>query len=131
MAVRILFYLTGFLLAGPLVCGGILICAGGGWLGIWALDPIDGTKGFLRGDQYAVCLALMVDGKVQAGALGCPNLPVDPANPDGEKGIMLSVERGRGATIVCSMSSLYHTRHLMALFRDLSPPLSVPEHRSK
>lgn len=78
----------------------MLICAGDGWLGIWALDPIDGTKGFLRGDQYAVCLALMVDGKVQAGALGCPNLPVDPANPDGEKGIMLSVERGKGATIV-------------------------------
>lgn len=93
-----------------------------GRLGIWALDPIDGTKGFLRGDQYAVCLALMVDGKVQAGALGCPNLPVDPANPDGEKGIMLSVERGRGATIVCSMSSLY-TWYLMAPFRDLSPPL--------
>lgn len=50
-----------------------------------------------------MCLALMVDGKVQVGALGCPNLPVDPTNPDGEKGIMLSVERGRGATIVCSM----------------------------
>ena len=27
----------------------------------WTLDPIDGTKGFLRGDQYAVALAL-VDG---------------------------------------------------------------------
>ena len=23
----------------------------------WVLDPIDGTKGFLRGDQYAVCIA--------------------------------------------------------------------------
>ena len=22
----------------------------------WVLDPIDGTKGFLRGDQYAICL---------------------------------------------------------------------------
>ncbi len=26
----------------------------------WVLDPIDGTKGFLRGDQYAVALALVV-----------------------------------------------------------------------
>lgn len=69
-------------------------------IGIWALDPIDGTKGFLRGGQYAVCLALMVDGKVQVGALGCPNLPVDPANPEGEKGVMISAERGKGATIV-------------------------------
>ncbi|RMY59450.1 hypothetical protein D0864_13217, partial [Hortaea werneckii] len=32
---------------------------------IWAIDPIDGTKGFLRGGQYAVCLALMVDGDVK------------------------------------------------------------------
>jgi len=35
----------------------------------WTLDPIDGTKGFLRGDQYAVALALVVDGKVQVGVL--------------------------------------------------------------
>lgn len=40
----------------------------------WALDPIDGTKGFLRGDQYAVALALVVKDKVQIGALACPNL---------------------------------------------------------
>jgi len=40
----------------------------------WALDPIDGTKGFLRGDQYAVALALVVKGEVQIGALACPNL---------------------------------------------------------
>ena len=51
--------------------------AGGAKGRIWALDPIDGTKGFLRGGQYAVCLALMVDGEVQVGVLGCPNLPVD------------------------------------------------------
>ncbi|RLV96473.1 hypothetical protein JA1_000012 [Spathaspora sp. JA1] len=41
----------------------------------WALDPIDGTKGFLRGDQFAVCLALIEDGKVVLGVIGCPNLP--------------------------------------------------------
>ena len=40
----------------------------------WTLDPIDGTKGFLRGDQYAVALALIVGGQVQLGVLGCPNL---------------------------------------------------------
>ncbi|CAK9440209.1 uncharacterized protein LODBEIA_P43090 [Lodderomyces beijingensis] len=40
----------------------------------WALDPIDGTKGFLRGDQFAVCLALIEDGKVVLGVIGCPNL---------------------------------------------------------
>jgi 3'(2'), 5'-bisphosphate nucleotidase len=40
----------------------------------WVLDPIDGTKGFLRGDQYVVALALVEDGIVQIGVLGCPNL---------------------------------------------------------
>jgi len=41
----------------------------------WTLDPIDGTKGFLRKEQYAVSLALIVDGKIAVGVLGCPNLP--------------------------------------------------------
>ncbi len=40
----------------------------------WTLDPIDGTKGFLRKEQYAVALALVVDGHVRLGVLGCPNL---------------------------------------------------------
>ena len=75
---------------------------------IWALDPIDGTKGFLRGGQYAVCLALMVDGDVKVGVLGCPNLPVDDAVPlwtdagvdqtDSEgKGVIFSAVAGQGA----------------------------------
>jgi len=40
----------------------------------WVLDPIDGTKGFLRGDQYAVAFSLVQDGQVRVAALGCPNL---------------------------------------------------------
>ena len=40
----------------------------------WTLDPIDGTKGFLRGEQYAVSLALIVGGRIEVGILGCPNL---------------------------------------------------------
>lgn len=47
----------------------------------WTLDPIDGTKGFLRGEQYAVSLAYIRDGKVLVGALGCPNLSLDFARP--------------------------------------------------
>ncbi|KAE9592927.1 hypothetical protein Lal_00029233 [Lupinus albus] len=42
----------------------------------WVLDPVDGTLGFVRGDQYAVALALIEDGKVVLGVLGCPNYPV-------------------------------------------------------
>jgi len=47
---------------------------GGGSGSFWVLDPIDGTKGFLRLDQYAVALALVSDGEPVLGLLGCPNL---------------------------------------------------------
>lgn len=49
--------------------------------GHWTLDPIDGTKGFLRGHQYAVCLAYIVGADPIVAALGCPNLPIDHAAP--------------------------------------------------
>ncbi|MFN2194795.1 MAG: 3'(2'),5'-bisphosphate nucleotidase [Anaerolineales bacterium] len=63
----------------------------------WTLDPIDGTKGFLRGDQYAVALALVSAGQVQIGALGCPNLSID-GQPDFDgPGSLLVAARGEGA----------------------------------
>ncbi len=40
----------------------------------WTLDPIDGTKGFLRQDQYAIALALIEGKEVKLGVLGCPAL---------------------------------------------------------
>ncbi|XP_010278343.1 PREDICTED: PAP-specific phosphatase HAL2-like [Nelumbo nucifera] len=42
----------------------------------WVLDPVDGTLGFVRGDQYAVALALIEDGEVVVGVVGCPNYPM-------------------------------------------------------
>ncbi|CAN1222037.1 Putative PAP-specific phosphatase, mitochondrial, partial [Linum grandiflorum] len=41
----------------------------------WVLDPIDGTKGFLKGcgALYVVGLALVVEGEIVAGIMGCPN----------------------------------------------------------
>jgi 3'(2'), 5'-bisphosphate nucleotidase len=51
---------------------------------VWCLDPIDGTKGFLRGKreggQYCVALALLENGIPTIGILGCPNLPVNPSD---------------------------------------------------
>ncbi len=44
----------------------------------WTIDPIDGTKGFLRKEQYAVALALIDRGQVVLGVLGCPNYAFDP-----------------------------------------------------
>ena len=56
----------------------------------WTLDPIDGTKGFLRGEQYAIALALIEQGEVLLGVLGCPNLP----NPDGTTGALFVATTG-------------------------------------
>ena len=56
----------------------------------WTLDPIDGTKGFLRGDQYAIALGLIEGGEVILGVLGCPNLP----NPDGSTGAIFAAVDG-------------------------------------
>ena len=62
----------------------------------WTLDPIDGTKGFLRGEQYAIALGLLDHGRVVLGVLGCPNLP----GPDGRPGCLLAATRGGGAQIL-------------------------------
>ncbi len=61
----------------------------------WTLDPIDGTKGFLRGDQYAVALAMVEDGDIKVGVLGCPALTIGDYN-----GVLLVAVRGEGATIM-------------------------------
>jgi 3'(2'), 5'-bisphosphate nucleotidase len=58
----------------------------------WTLDPLDGTKGFLRREHYAVALALIADGQVLLGALGCPRLNA----PDGSEGLLLTAARGEG-----------------------------------
>jgi 3'(2'), 5'-bisphosphate nucleotidase len=43
----------------------------------WTLDPIDGTKGFLRGEQFAIALALIEDGRVRLAVIGCPRLMIE------------------------------------------------------
>lgn len=67
----------------------------------WTLDPIDGTKGFLRKEQYAVALALIERGRVVLGVLGCPNLSPD-AGAQGKEGpgLLMVAVRGRGAQVL-------------------------------
>lgn len=61
----------------------------------WTLDPIDGTKGYLRGGQYAIALALVEDGRVALGALGCPDLGAD-CQPAPGVGALVVAQRGAG-----------------------------------
>ncbi|KAL2610590.1 hypothetical protein R1flu_029163 [Riccia fluitans] len=71
----------------------------------WVLDPIDGTRGFVRGDQYAVALGLLENGKVVAGVLGCPNLPLASIGPNGavssdkSTGCLFAASKGAGTTM--------------------------------
>jgi HAL2 family 3'(2'),5'-bisphosphate nucleotidase len=63
----------------------------------WTVDPIDGTKGFLRGEQYAIALALVEDGQVVLGVLGCPNFPLNYDRPEDGKGCLFAAVKGKGA----------------------------------
>ncbi len=52
------------------VAAGCLTAAGGRF---WLVDPLDGTREFAAGrDEFAVCVGLVVDGRVVLGAVGAP-----------------------------------------------------------
>ena len=78
----------------------------------WTLDPIDGTKGFLRHDQYAIALAYIVEGVVQLGVLGCPNLPyrLDAAEP--ERGCLFVAIRDEGTHLYTKTGELLKQVHI-------------------
>ncbi|MFA6600433.1 MAG: inositol monophosphatase family protein [Candidatus Omnitrophota bacterium] len=99
----------------------------------WTLDPIDGTAGFLRGEQYAVALALIVKGEVQLSVLGCPHLR-DGCVPDpGGAGSIVAAVKGHGSwhispefedsfrrLRVSSCSDIREARSLCSVDRDHS-----------
>ncbi|MFG0318075.1 MAG: inositol monophosphatase family protein [Planctomycetota bacterium JB042] len=64
---------------------------------MWAIDPIDGTKGFLRKAQYAVAIGLLRERVPVAGALVCPNLAVDPNDEGGARGVVFHAYEQAGA----------------------------------
>jgi 3'(2'), 5'-bisphosphate nucleotidase len=63
----------------------------------WTLDPIDGTKGFLRGDQYAIAFALIEERVVKFGLMACPNLYLDKDQPQGKRGCLFLAMKGKGS----------------------------------
>ena len=78
----------------------------------WTLDPIDGTKGFLRRDQYAIALAYIVDGIVQLGVLGCPNLPYQLDATESERGCLFVAIRGEGTHLYTKTGELLEQVHV-------------------
>ena len=69
----------------------------------WVLDPIDGTKGFMRGAQYCTALSLIdvyegdYEREAVVGVLGCPNLERDGSLSGGSDGDGVVVAAARGA----------------------------------
>jgi 3'(2'), 5'-bisphosphate nucleotidase len=91
---------------------------------VWVMDPVDGTATFMQGQQYAVCLCLLVDGTQRVGVIGCPNLAFDVAGPLGQPitedrvdehgfGVVVSAVVGQGTYVRRMLSdSLGEPRHI-------------------
>lgn len=82
----------------------------------WSADPIDGTKGYLLDEQYAVSLGLFEDNEILTGVLGCPNYPHDITDPDSDKGVLFIAEQGLGMQAVDLKDP---TRHIPSI----TPPM--------
>lgn len=96
--------------------------------GFWTLDPVDGTKGFLRGQQYAVSLCFIDGGQPSVGALGCPNLPRDFSAPLDEAdphGCLYTSIRGQGAYERALDDRGQKPIKITRLDHDPSQPISV------
>ncbi|HBF23458.1 MAG TPA: 3'(2'),5'-bisphosphate nucleotidase [Planctomycetes bacterium] len=81
----------------------------------WCIDPIDGTKGFLRGDQYAIAIGILRDGEPFAGVLACPNLPTQPESSGTQRGVLFAALRGEGAKWCELESNDWHTSKVSTL----------------
>lgn len=60
----------------------------------WTLDPIDGTKGYLRGAHYCVSLAWVEEGRPTVGVLGCPRLGIDDGAVWGDGALVWATSSG-------------------------------------
>ncbi|KAJ7508567.1 hypothetical protein B0H11DRAFT_1965686 [Mycena galericulata] len=85
------------------------------------LDAIDrgNYDGGRTWKDFAVCLSLLVDAQVQLGIIGCPNLPVDPSKPEGERGCIFVAVRGQGCQQI-SLSGYSETQLRMPAFTPSS-----------
>lgn len=96
----------------------------------WTIDPIDGTKGFLRGQQYAVALAYLEHGRVKIGVLGGPNLPMNQSVPLDDmdpRGVIYFAAAGYGAWEVPGDDHLADPNRIQLLPRPRGAPVRVCE----
>lgn len=102
--------------------------------GYWALDPIDGTKGFLRGQHYAIALGRIEHGDVVAGVMGCPNLSADQSFPLDDQdpvGAVYAASSGAGAWEFEGCDPSVTPMRIMAQQYDSARPLRFCESAEK
>ncbi len=100
----------------------------------WALDPIDGTKGFLRGQHYAIALGRIEGGEVVGGVMGCPNLSADQAHPLHEndpEGVVYAASIGAGAWEFAGCEQHVEPMRIVAKEFNESRPLRFCESAEK
>ncbi len=73
---------------------------------VWVFDPIDGTKMFVRGEMYAINVALLEEGKQVLSVVACPLLSMDAEYPVANdsldpqgRGCILFAVKGHGAYV--------------------------------
>ncbi|GAB1313695.1 3'(2'),5'-bisphosphate nucleotidase [Madurella fahalii] len=73
---------------------------------VWIFDPIDGTKTFIRREQYAINIALLDHGRQLLSVVACPLLSADATAPVTDAstdptgtGCILYAVRGHGAYV--------------------------------
>lgn len=95
------------------VCGLMDACGKGtpGRGRVWVFDPIDGTKGYMAGEMYAVNVALLENGKQVLGVVACPLLDPDVSGTIGDKSIDAS---GRGSLLFAAKGHGAYIRPLHA-----------------
>ncbi|KAK4198651.1 hypothetical protein QBC40DRAFT_283294 [Triangularia verruculosa] len=118
------------------VCDVIDLCTleGQGKKRTWVFDPIDGTKTFLKGKQYAINIALLAEGKEGGreevmSVVACPLLDWTLGTEgDGQAINDATVDKtGRGAVVYCVKGHGVFVEPLLNKTAD-EKPRQVPRH---
>lgn len=92
----------------------------------WTQDPIDGTKGFLRKEQYCIALGLLEDGQPTIAVLACPNLPFEDDEQEGSDakiGCIFVACKGQGCYQL-DMDGKLEPKRIGEGYNPQSPPVS-------
>jgi 3'-phosphoadenosine 5'-phosphosulfate (PAPS) 3'-phosphatase len=90
---------------------------------VWALDPIDGTKGFIKGLHYCISIILLDKGIPQLSITGCPNLNLYNVLENPHKSTVIDI--GENVTIDSKTSPTIAT-HAIAAASSSAPILLPP-----